>query len=351
MRTKTGLAGCGLALAAALSVVACSGSETTTADPDFDVTTASWDEIVEQAEQEGEVTLYLALANYEDHLLEGFSEAYPDIELTIVREPSGDLITKALAERDSGSAGGDVVLLSDYRFFADNEGELAEPQGESNALYTDELDPNGGDSYATVIGSPFGPVSNTEVLDSVGADPIEEYADLIQPELNGLIGITRPEITPVEVQFLYRLHQELGPQFLEDLAALGPHLGESSGTLVQSVAAGDLAVAIGGGPVNANIVKTQGAPVDAPVGQAPQFLIGYAAGVLDWSHHPAAAQVLYEWLISQDGQAYQHGWGLTASVLPEVPGEAGVSTDQIFTGQLSAEEEEFLSTTWADLFG
>ncbi|WP_026932248.1 ABC transporter substrate-binding protein [Glycomyces tenuis] len=333
--------------AAAVALTGC-GQENPAADVDLE--SMSWNEILKQAEKDGKVTLYLAMANYEDRVKLGFEKAHPDIDLTIVREPSGDLITRIQTEAGTNTDGADVAMLSDYRFFEDQSDLVAKAYGSSAKLYGD-ADPVGGDNYFTTAAVPFTIATNPEVIADAGAQPVERWEDILQPELEGLIGVTRPDITPIEVQFLFALQQELGAQFIEDLAGLSPRLGDSSGTLAQSVAAGELAVSLGGTtPTTATLID-EGAPVEAPVGTDPEVLIGYATGAISSSHRPAAAQVLLEWMISPEGQASQHEWGMSASVLPEVDNKLDVDTSVIYTGELTEEEQAFLDETWTPLFG
>lgn len=312
--------------------------------PEADISGGTpWDTVLEQAKQEGSVTLYLGLANYEDRISEGFSKAHPDIKLTIVRQPATTLITKLGAEKDAGSAGGDVTILSTYDWFEKNSADLLPLKGDSHSLYTPSTDPLAGENYHTDVVVSFVFTSNTELLSKIGAQPIKTWDDTLQPQLKGLIGMTRPDLIPVQVQHYYAVSQAR-PDYLEKLSKLSPRLMDSSGTLGQAVAAGDLALGIGTTGPNVAPLLAAGAPIDVVTAEDPSFLIGYAAGIVKWSKHPAAAQVLTNWMLSKEGQEAQHNGGASASVLDAIPGELDVSTEKFSTGALSPEEEAFLPT-------
>lgn len=338
----------GTLLSAGLVLTGCTGAPAPE-DGDFSLEDASWDEIVEEANREGQVTLYLAMSNYEPRI-DGFRAAYPDIELTIVREVSADLITKLLAERDADIAGGDVTMLSDYTFFANNEADLETAHAPSAELYRD-IDPEGGENYFTTTAVPFTLLSNTEVLEEIGADPLETWEDALQPELQGLIGLTNPDITPVEVQFYSVLNENLGTDYLQALKDLGARIGETSGSLAQSVAAGDLAASFGGVTVTSAPLEEQGAPLDVQVQTDPAFVIGYATGIPNWTKHPAAAQVLLEWMISPEGQESQHEWGKSTSILPDLDIPLKLKIEKIYTGVLTDEQKAFHEDIWKPMFG
>lgn len=337
-----------VAAAMALILSGCGANSSTPPAEEIDSGTP-WDAVVAQAKQEGSVTLYLGLANYEDRISEGFSKAYPDINLTIVRQPSTTLITKLAAEKEAKSEGGDVAILGTYGWFDENKADLVPLTGDSQSLYTTSVDPLAGENYHTDVIVPFVFTSNTELLTKIGADPIETWDDTLQPQLKGLVGMTRPDLIPVQVQHYFAVDQAR-PDYLEKLSKLSPRLMDSSGTLGQAVAAGDLALGIGTTAPNVAPLIAADAPINVVTATDPSFLIGYAAGIVSWSKHPAAAQVLTNWMLSEEGQQAQHNGGASASVLEGIPGELEVSTEKFSTGALSPEEEAFLPE-FKKLFG
>lgn len=336
-----------VALAATLSSCGNSGAVEASQGKDLP---DSWAAIVKQAKKEGSVTLYLAEANFEDRVKVGFEKAYPDIHLTILRQPSGDLITKLGAEKMSGASGGDVVQLSDYGWFKDNEKDLAPAKGPSAHLYTDAVDPVGGENYITHNVVQMNIVSNPEVLKSVGAHPIKTWQDLLQPQLKGLVGLSNPTQLPIASQLFYVLNNELGPDFFNELSSNGARLGDSASTLYQSVAAGDLAAAIGGTSATAQPLVAAGAPIEEADPDDPAFVMGYATGIPNWTKHPAAAQVLLEWMISEAGQTSMNNWGVSGSVLPNIQGALQVPTNEIYTGDLTPEQQVYEKNVFMPMF-
>jgi iron(III) transport system substrate-binding protein len=191
-------------------------------------------------------------------------------------------------------------------------------------------------------------VVNTEVVKQIGARPIKTYEDLLQPQLKGLIGISDPRIAAVILQRVTHESEVLGVDYMPKLAALTPRIYEALGAQVQAVASGDLAV--GMTVYSAALVEAikAGAPIEG-VYPIPEAYI-YFQGIPKTAAHPAAAQVLQDWLLSKAGQQAQHEWGYTGSVLPDIKGAYAVKPGTVmFRGNLTAKDKDF-QKTWNQLF-
>lgn len=308
-----------------------------------------WNQTVTKANAEGAVTVYLALPGIEKRITDGFAKRFPDIRVTIIRQPTGNLITRLQAESAAKAPGADVAIMSDKAYYDDNLNKFTPLRGNSVALYKNIAGSNKDGLIIPLITMPFGIAYNPERIKQLGAHGIKSYEDLLQPQLKQSIGLTRSDITPVSLQWFYILNEKLGPDFLRRLAEQSPRLYPSVNPIMQAVGAGDLAAGLYAQPAAAGSVKDAGAPI-TDVYPSPKFVIVYYGAITDWAAHPAAAQVFMNWLASVDGQTALHSWGRTGSVLPDIKGGREVpSSEDIFLGILTPEQKAF-STTWDKIF-
>jgi iron(III) transport system substrate-binding protein len=148
------------------------------------------------AKDKGEIVVYTAL---EDELvteyLKGFSSKYPNIKVNVVRQSTGIITAKLLAEKDNphadlvwGTAASSLLVL-------DEEGMLEPyaPVGANNILpkfKSNKAVPTwvGIDVWETAF------AINTVELEKLGlkASDIKSYEDLLKPELKGKIVMSNP---------------------------------------------------------------------------------------------------------------------------------------------------------------
>ncbi|WP_342510701.1 putative 2-aminoethylphosphonate ABC transporter substrate-binding protein [Sporosarcina sp. FSL K6-1522] len=129
----------------------------------------------------------------QDHLAL-FEEAHPDIKLDLVRDSSGIIISRILAEKDNPKA--DVIwgLSVDSLIMFDEDGMLEgyNPKGSEDLIpeFADQKnDPmrwTGIAAYMTAI------AVNTAEMEKLGLPIPKTYQDLIDPQYKGLISMPNP---------------------------------------------------------------------------------------------------------------------------------------------------------------
>lgn len=142
-----------------------------------------------------EVLVYTALED--DELVqyrEAFQKAHPEIELNIVRDSTGIMTAKLLAERNNPRA--DVVwgLALTSLLVADSKGMLAPytPEG------IERIDPKFRDTkndephWVGMKAWMSGFVGNTIEMERFGLTPPQSFADLVKPEYEGRIAMPNP---------------------------------------------------------------------------------------------------------------------------------------------------------------
>ena len=142
----------------------------------------------------GEITVYTALEDEQvsDYLAK-FNEKYPDIKVNVVRESTGVITAKLIAEKDNpqadviwGTAASSMMVLDDMGALKGYQPEGVErilPQFKSNKEVPTWV---GIDAWETAF------IVNKEELAKLGVDKITSYEDLFNPKLKGHIVMSNP---------------------------------------------------------------------------------------------------------------------------------------------------------------
>lgn len=173
----------------------------------------AYEELVKKAEEEGEVVVYGSFSPevFDGRIKKGFEERY-NIKVTYSRIESGTggLSFRVDAEHKSGNVLVDVVNQGDRLIMEEfkKNGYLAK---------VDFLDPETGeasndisDGYITPVNySPIGIIYNSSKME----EPTS-WEDLLDPSLEGEIGIADPEIKIAMIDLLVNLREHYGDEFI-----------------------------------------------------------------------------------------------------------------------------------------
>lgn len=286
----------GAVLASMLLVASCGDSDTADAPAETDAPDAAWDNLVAEAQDEGQVVLYLSTAGVEDALKEAFAKDYPDIELITVRSATGDLLARLDQEREADAQGADVAMHIVQTWFEERSdaGDLLPlADGPNSATWADYDELH--DDYIRPFSIPYVFGFNTTLVDPFG-DP----AELLNPELKGLIGSV--DLVAPTVMAQNKSWGEYQDGFLEDLAAQEVKFYPSTVPMAQDLAAGEIGVAAIMTAAPIIDLQNQGAPVEYRLADTLATAAYYNAGVLTTAQHPNAGLVLVDWLMSDAAQ-------------------------------------------------
>ncbi|MGL5904025.1 MAG: extracellular solute-binding protein, partial [Cetobacterium sp.] len=153
------------------------------------------DSKVSNASNTKEITVYTALENEQiPQYLASFKEQYPNIKLNIIRESTGVIISRVLAEKNNPVA--DVIWgTAATGLLALDEANLLKPYSpkgieEINSKFRDNSnkDPKwvGNNAWMTAI------TVNTIEMKKLGLEEPKSFADLIKPEYKGLVSMATP---------------------------------------------------------------------------------------------------------------------------------------------------------------
>jgi len=311
---------------AAKSAAPSSSGAATTPAP----SSAAWDAVVAKAKQEGKATIYSSQGlDVLNDLAAKFKAKY-GITLEVVRGIDSELIPKVDAEAKTGNRVADVVAFANAQWGVDSaaQGLFVGPTGPAfdDAAYNKASLESGNGTVFTSSAAVFAYGWNTD------RDPkgLTGYAALLDPSLaNGKVGVIDIHTSPVLVDFYQYLEAQLGPDFLDKLAAQKPKIYPSALPIAQALTSGEIAASVYTGVLVDE--KAKGAPVDFGL---PDKAWGarFNTAIVKDSPHPNAAQVLADFMISKDGQTALAR--KSASVLADIPG-AVTTVDKVAVQDLT----------------
>lgn len=329
------------ALAAAASLTIASASAASSVPDSADDFAA----VETAAADEGTVVVYASTPEVlAERLIAAFNETYPDITVEFSFFTNAELASRVEQERTAGSPTADIVGMADFAYFSTAEaaGQLAPPTGPSVDDWPADFRPT--DSAVVVYAQPLVISWNTERVET----PITSYQDALAPELQGAIASTDIASGSIVAAFYDWLRDNEGPEFWELLAAQEPTFGSGAQAVTQSIAAGEESVGLFSSVSVVKGLQASGAPIEYVV-PSPSFGVGTVGAILESAPHPNAAQVLMNWLMSEDGQTAIAGDQEYSSPL-NVAGAIPIDTLTVWRGEQTPEEIEQISAEWAEVF-
>jgi iron(III) transport system substrate-binding protein len=277
--------------------------------------------------QKTELLVYTAL---ETDQLKAYSESFnrtnPDIVLKFVRDSTGVITAKLLAEKANPQA--DVIFgvaASSMEIF-EQEGMLApyEPAGFAalNPRYSDTGKPPlwvGQDVFAAVV------CYNTVEGQKKGIPKPESWADLVKPVYKGQITMPNPASSGTGyfdvTAWLQTMGETNGWRYMDQLHENIAQYTHSGSKPCRQAGAGEFVVGISF-DFRGNDVKAKGAPVELVF---PKEGLGWdieAAGIVKTTRKMDAARKLMDWVATQEAnQAYSKNFAIVAhpAVKPNLP--------------------------------
>lgn len=259
-----------------------------------------WGEVIKAAEDEGVVSVYSVLVPAVNELVEkNFEKAYPGIDIQIVRVLGNEIDAKLDAERSTGAPTADLVLNVNYDSMLKyaEDGDLYEALG-PNATSDEWVESGGLIDGSIQLTAVTGIVMawNTDIV----TDPPKNIEDLLDDRFDGLIGV--PNNDNLALASFWAFLNDVDPKYWDKLADLDPQFYASAVPTQEALVAGEIGVTFYAVPAILEPVIAQGAPLDFGV-PTPMWGPQTLSYMPNWnSEHPNAAQVLFDWLGSPEGQ-------------------------------------------------
>lgn len=263
-------------------------------------------QVYDQARDEPRLVWYTSAdPSRNDAVVAAFEQRYPGVEVEALRLATGPLATRYEQERDARIVNAGIVTLADPVFIA-----RGLEQGWFTKLAKDELPSVRAlpkryfhDGVATASIVVLGISWNTNVVEG---DPPATWEDLLAPEYKDQILLGDPRNVPAYMALARIWQEHYGDEFLERLAAQNPTLVDSIVPGTQQLAAGQKAVAIPNVGTVVDPLAQEGAPIDFDV---PELTTGLEleAAISDGTKSPNTAKLLYDFLLTEEGQIAYNG--------------------------------------------
>jgi putative 2-aminoethylphosphonate ABC transporter, periplasmic 2-aminoethylphosphonate-binding protein len=309
--TFGGLAACGQgATSDTAATTATTNANTGTASPEASGDASKDDITVYTALEDEQVTEYLA----------DFNKKFPDIKVNIVRESTGIITAKLLAEKDNPQA--DVVwgTAASSLMVLDNK-EMLEPYTPAGVdkivakFKSDKQTPTwvGIDAWETAF------VVNTDEAKKLKLPEIKSYQDLLKPEFKGHIVMPNPNssgtgfLTVSAILQLNGKDTEKGWEYLDKLHENTSQYVHSGSKPAKMAAAGETAVGISFGYAGIS-QKSKGAPVEVIFPSEGSGWDLEANALMKKAEIKPAAKTFLDWAISADAmKLYQKNYPIIAT--------------------------------------
>ncbi len=319
-----------LAVLLALAAMACGGGTTPAAKvppptqpaqqaakPAGPAWQARWDTVVKAAKQEGKVLVYTS-ANpaTRQALAAGFEKKF-GIAAEFIAGREEEFSQKILSERRAGLFLGDILIGGPSGVFRTLKPEKVLQDVSALLILPEVTDPNLWHGKALPILDQekqiFSFVSQAATLTAVNTDlvkdnDIKSYKDILDPRWKGKIIMDDPTVAGAASSWTQMMLAIYGPQdgrqFLENLLKQSPVLLRDKRLVVESLARGKYAIAIGADIQTTSDFKKLGSPIRwlKPIEGGQSLAGGGSVEVLSQPAHPNAAAVFVNWLLSKEGQ-------------------------------------------------
>lgn len=368
-----------IALLAVLTTTAfagCGGTDNNTAQENTDVQESNVQESSTQADSadegaagesgksdSGEITVYTALEDEQvSEYLAKFNETYPDITVNVVRESTGIITAKLIAEKDNpqadvvwGTAASSMMVLDDMEAL-----EPYEPEGCDRILPQFKSDKEvptwvGIDAWETAF------VVNTEEIKKLGmeADEIQSYEDLLDPRLKGQIVMSNPNssgtgfLTVSAILQLKGTDSDDGWNYLDQLHENIGQYVHSGSKPAKMAASGECAVGISFGYAGIS-QRDKGAPVEVIFPEEGSGWDLEANALMKKDEINPAAYTFLDWAISDDAMdLYRVNYPIvTVENTGTYEGYDGNPLDQLIDNVFSwaAENREDILNQWMEKY-
>ncbi|MBC2851771.1 putative 2-aminoethylphosphonate ABC transporter substrate-binding protein [Cetobacterium sp. 8H] len=259
-----------------------------------------------ETSQTKEVTVYTALENEQiPEYLESFKEQYPNIKLNIVRESTGVIVSRILAEKSNpqadviwGTAATGLLALDEANLlkeYSPKDIEKINPKFKDNT----GKDPKwvGNNAWMTAISV------NTIEMKKLGLEEPKSFSDLIKPEYKGLISMPSPASSGTGFLTISALVQLLGEEKAwEYMKSLDSNMGvytHSGSKPAKTAASGEYPIGISYGYPGIKI-KNDGAPINVYFPVEGSGWDSEANALINKKDIKDEAKIFLDWAISED---------------------------------------------------
>jgi len=253
--------------------------------------------LIEGAKKEGQVVWYVTLNITDSNaLLNRFNQKYPFIKTELLRAGSEQLLNRILTEDSAGRSAMDLVNITTINALK-RRNLLQAYRSPELAAYPQQF--KDAESYwATLYNIYYVIGYNTRMVSQ--KDTPRNWDDFLDPKWKGKIGMDQEEYEWYAASIHY-WGNERAQKFHRALAKQGVHWNRGHTMVSQLMAAGEFPLGI----VYAHRVesmKKSGAPIEWVKTADPVFVNMSPVAVAAKAHHPNAAKLLMDFILSKEAQ-------------------------------------------------
>jgi iron(III) transport system substrate-binding protein len=259
-------------------------------------------------EVSGQLSFYTSQpdADYEA-LVAAFNEVHPDVQVSVFRSGTEEVISRLLAEEEAGGVQADVLLIADELNFRNlkERGLLASYQSpELDAIPDEFVDEDFTFAGTKVIDTAI--AINTNLVD----EPPTSWTDLYGK--TGQVTMASPQYSGAAAYNVGVMSRDdrLGWTFWETLAAEDATVLQGNGGVLEAVAEGRSEYGIVVSFIVARAAE-QGSPVQVVYPEEGVLAITEPVGILEDAENRPAAEAFVDFVLSQEGQALAASLGYT----------------------------------------
>ncbi|KAA9297511.1 MULTISPECIES: ABC transporter substrate-binding protein [Aerococcus] len=250
----------------------------------------------------GEFVLYTSQPEEDiNKLVAAFNKEYPDIKVNIFRSGTEEVISKVMAEKETGEVLADALLVSDSFTFDQlaNEDLLQSYESpELDKIPSDYVHPDF--KYAGTKLIVTGMAVNTDMVD---ANEIDGFKSMTDTKYKGMPMIPSPLYSGAASLNLSILTQDgnLGWDFYEDLKANDVFVGQGNGTVRDALLNGQqgMGMLVDYMAIRA---KNDGAPIEFVYPEEGALYVTEPIGIINGAKNAELAQHFVDFILSERGQ-------------------------------------------------
>ncbi|MGL5050788.1 MAG: putative 2-aminoethylphosphonate ABC transporter substrate-binding protein [Fusobacteriaceae bacterium] len=309
-----------------------------------------------------EITVYTALENEQiPEYLESFKKQYPEIELNIIRESTGVIISRVLAEKNNPQA--DVIWgTAATGLLVLDEANLLKPYSPKGIEQIDSKFKDNTGEHPKWVGNNawMSAISvNTIEMKKLGIKEPKNFADLLKPEYKGLISMPNPASSGtgfLTVSAFIQLYGEQGAwEYMEKLNENMGVYTHSGSKPARTAASGEYPIGISYGYPGIKI-KNEGAPINVYFPSEGSGWDSEANALINKNNIKESAKVFLDWAISQDAmKMYAKSYAIVSRDVGILPPEGFPknAANQLIKNDFSwaAKNKDEILTKWQVKFG
>lgn len=256
-------------------------------------------ELVELAEDEGQVTWYTSVPSERAEQIGDMFEQEYGIPVVVQRSGGADTLQRYLLEADAGHVQNDVLTISDPAAFSSlrDEGDLLRFEPRHFEDVPESARGEEGYWAATRVNAMV-MAYRTDRVD----EPPTGWDDLLDERFAGVTGHVNPNFSSGVMTVAAGITEDFGWEWYEQFAQLDPFIARGNSQLMDSLTVGEIDVAAFLNSTYVSQAKQQGEPVEWVFPDDGMYMVAAPSAVVSEAPNPNAGKLLADYLLTDQVQ-------------------------------------------------